>query len=104
VALVAFHPNLQQIPPGTKVKVFALPTPRPGELARFVVGNPETWAAPLLTKVSEPEVNASGVLEVAMGTLAGELTPGHAGLVAAEVAGTWRYLTIRTNQAGQEPL
>ena len=104
MATVAFHPDMQQMPATTKVKLFALPTPRSGETRRFVLGNPESWAAPVLTKIAEPEVNAAGELPVSIGTGAGELPPGKPGLLAAEVAGVWRYLVIRQPNPGSEPL
>ena len=104
MATVTFHPDMQQMPSGTKVKLFALPTPRPGESRRFVVGNPESWAAPILTKIAEPTVGAAGELPVAIGSGAGELAAGKPGLCAAEVEGTWRYLVIRSPLAGSEPL
>jgi hypothetical protein len=100
MASVNFHPPMQRFPAGTTMTVFALPTPRPPELLRFVTGNPESWAAPVLTKVAAPVVAADGSLPVAIGSAAGELPQGKPGLCWANVAGEDRYMQIRQSGAG----
>jgi len=106
VATVTLHPNVQQFPTGTVVKVFALPTPRPAELLRSYTGNPETWLGPRLgAPVTTATVAADGSLPVNIGTGANELNAGKPGLFAAEVAGVWQYFTARnTGEASKEPL
>jgi len=108
VATVNFHPDLQQLPSGTVVKLFAVATPRQGELStyiRYANGNPETWNGPKLgTPIASPTVAAGGELPVAIGTGAGELAAGKPGLVAAEVSGTWRYLFLRSGETAHEPV
>lgn len=98
---------MQIFPPGTRVKVFALPTPRPAELGT-ATGDPQTWTAPRLMKLSEATVSAQGVLEVKIAAPhttpgGGELPAGVPGLLAAEVKGGWRYVVIR-GPGGLEPL
>ena len=104
MAAVLFHPPVQRFPAGTTMTVFTLPTPRPGELLRFVTGNPESWAAPVLTKVSAPVVAADGSLSVAIGSAAGELPQGKPALCWANVAGEDRYMQLRSSGATAEPV
>jgi len=105
VASVTFHPDLQRFPIGTTTTLYKQTCPRNGEQSRLT-GNPETWASPHLVKVLEIAVVSPGTLAVPIGTGAGELPQGTPGLIAAEVAGEWRYLTVRNPvavAAGSEP-
>lgn len=97
--------------PSKKVKIFLLTEPEIGELlrrgeARGAPGqttgtNPESWK-PAPTKVAEPETTSAGVLEVAIGSGAGELAAGAQGLAAAEVGGEWVYLRFRSPETARE--
>jgi hypothetical protein len=93
----------ERYPAGTKVKAFAIPVPRIGEMLRRNTGNPETWK-PALTKLAEAEVSAEGVLTFTIGTGAGEVPAGKPTLLWAEVGGKDAYLETRTVETAKEPV
>lgn len=98
--VVINHPELY--PGTTTVKMFALPTPRPGELTKNNTGDPEAWK-PTLVKLGTMAAVA-GVLTFTIGTGANELPSGKPALLWAEVGGKDVYLTIRAPETAKEPV
>lgn len=76
-------------PAGTTVKVFALPSPLPGEYLRQA-GDPTGWV-PAMAAPAEPVVAEDGSLKVA--TADGVKSY----LLAAQVEGEWRRLQLANN-------
>lgn len=97
--VVINHPELY--PGATVVKMFALPTPRPGELLKNT-GDPEGWK-PTLTKLGTITASA-GVLTITIGVGANELPSGKPALLWAEVGGKDVYLSIRAPEVAKEPV